>query len=336
LFYVFGNPPCGTFEQCQDIQASLFNSSIIYNQTVTNNPDNIVAVLQSFFVLDDTSYSWWILFVIRHMLVLTGAFAIQAIVVDFLAMRSRIGLNLAGPTVTLYTVQSNGWPFVLTVWGILSFLFLHGKSRFANHWMFWQGAIDMFNDTNPSGGIPSSASYQRLLITAILVGITVSLKRFWVGLLLGRQTYHRYATDLAALMKKVLLIGQLAALAKDIEYYGYKLSDFGLQQHDVLTRSMNYDVEDENEEELSRPSLKKSNSLGALSLVGSEQVFGLKKDFSGSSTRIKIEKLLGAWEEPKEIRNSDVSTNWISHNFRSPIVVLTLNLSSLYVRKMLA
>jgi hypothetical protein len=169
----------------------------------------------------------------------------------------------------------------------------------------------MFNATNPSGGVTQAALYQRVLLLAISVGICVSIKRFWVGLFLGRQTFHRYATDLATLMQKVLLIGQVANLAKDIEYNGYKLSDItGVQyQHETLAKSINFE-EDCNSE--GGGGLNQENqpllAVNTNDNFGAEQrVFGLQKDFTGSSTRIKIEKLLGAWEEPKEIRKSDVS-----------------------------
>lgn len=253
--------------------------------------------------------SWWILFIfVRHILVVSLAAMSQSLIIDFLCMRSRIILKAFGPMVTLYTVQSKGWPFIITFWGIFSFFFLFGGTRFADNWLFWQDYIDMFNSSNASGGVTALKSYRTMLILAVAVGISVSFKRFWVGLFLGRQTFQRYAADLAVLMRKVLQIGQVASLSKEIEQCGYKLSDFNFY-HESFSRRI---LDEDRSVDLASPSdLGRDQNLSNPD-VGAERVFGLQKDFSGSSARIKIEKLLGGWEEPKEFRKSDVSVRPIT------------------------
>lgn len=183
MFYGFGNPPCGTTEEC------------LADSTSDNK---------------DASYSWWIIFVcVRNVFIFTLAAITEAIIVDFCCLRTRLFLTVAGPVVTLYTVQSKGWPFLLTYWGIYAFAFLYGDYPFARQWLYWQDAIDLFNASNPSGNVTNFTSYRNILLLAIVGGAAVSIKRFWVGLILGRNTYSRYATDLSAVMSKVLLIGQV-------------------------------------------------------------------------------------------------------------------------------
>lgn len=117
------------------------------------------------------------------------AFATQSIVIDFLALSSRVMLNTVGPVVTLLVVQSKGWPFILTFWAIYSLILLCGDTEYAHHWGYWQDWIGMFNKDNPSGDVVNNELIQEILVNAIIVGVAVAIKRLTVGLLLGRQTF---------------------------------------------------------------------------------------------------------------------------------------------------
>jgi hypothetical protein len=60
----------------------------------------------------------------------------------------------------------------------------------------------------------------RVLIIGIAVSLAVALKRFAVGLYLGRQTFGHYGEQLeklAEVMNNMLLIGEVAQLAKKID-----------------------------------------------------------------------------------------------------------------------
>jgi hypothetical protein len=57
--------------------------------------------------------------------------------------------------------------------------------------LFYQNAIGMFNEANPSGGVTSSNEYQTVLIVAIVVSFVVAVKRFWLGLVQGKRTYRK-------------------------------------------------------------------------------------------------------------------------------------------------
>jgi hypothetical protein len=266
------------------------------------------------FIGAPASYSWWILFIcVRHALMLTLAAATKAIVIDFLCVRTRALLSLCGPVVTLFTVQSKGWPFLLTSWAIYSFMLLFGDHPFAKNWLYFQKGVDLFNETNPSGGITSLAAYRNVLILGIAVGLAVAIKRFWVAIILGRHTFSRYANDLAAVMAKVLLVGQVAELARDIESYGYKLADFNLD-HELFKQSISkeedvvdVDVATDAGSTASPSRAPTFSRSKAPFKLGHERVFGMRKDFSGTATKNKINRLLGEWEEPQEIRRSDVS-----------------------------
>lgn len=49
-----------------------------------------------------------------------------------------------------------------------------------------------FNATNPAGNVVESERYLHFLAIGVGVGFIVATKRFWLGLLLGRQTFCKY------------------------------------------------------------------------------------------------------------------------------------------------
>jgi hypothetical protein len=83
------------------------------------------------------SASWWLIFIcIRQVTVVTLAKCTEVIFIDFLALQTRSVLRLFGPVVTLLIVQSKGWPFLVTSWGLYNFGLLAGSHPFARHWLY--------------------------------------------------------------------------------------------------------------------------------------------------------------------------------------------------------
>jgi hypothetical protein len=149
-----------------------------------------------------------------------------------------------------------------------------------------------FNATNPAGSIVESETYLRFLAIGLGVSFMVAMKRFWVGLFLGRQTFCKcilfprrqstalvhilmltldfgvmitaqYANDLTRVMKKNLLIGQVAALARAMKA--------GLS--DVTAGA---------------------GGIGASALSDSQ--------------KLELNQLLGAFEEPRSVNSKNVSS----------------------------
>jgi hypothetical protein len=162
LFYSFENPPTGKGKAETDSQ-------------------------------DGASASWWLLFIcVRQVLTFSLALGMQAFIIDFLSLGSRVMLRLVGPVLTLLIITAKGWPFIVFWWGVLDFAMLHGDGAFAKHWAFWQETIDMFNSDNPSGNVVNNEWNTRLLSIAVSVSLVVAVKRFIVGLYLGRQTFSKF------------------------------------------------------------------------------------------------------------------------------------------------
>ena len=105
-----------------------------------------------------------------------------------------------------------------------------------------QNFIDMMNENNPSGNVASSQLHITVLAMAATVSVAVGVKRFLIGLYLGRQTFSKwskwqmlvisltlsssqtvlphedhYGEALATCMNKMVLVSHVASLAKAIE-----------------------------------------------------------------------------------------------------------------------
>jgi hypothetical protein len=136
------------------------------------------------------SVSWWILFVcVRQVITFSLARATEALLIDFLSLRTRWTLRIFGPVLTLFIVQSKGWPFTIFTWALFDFALLQGPHSYASHWLYWQSHIDLFNVRNPAGEVVRSVWNKRSLAVAVSVGVIVAVKRLMLGLYLGRQTF---------------------------------------------------------------------------------------------------------------------------------------------------
>ena len=123
LFYAVGNPPCGTASQCLE-----------RNFNITRNTTTKISSSALLGLLTTASTSWWLLFLARQVITFSLARATEAVLVDYLALRSRWCVRIFGPFVTLFLVQARGWPIILFCWGLTDFIMLYGKNRFAQHW----------------------------------------------------------------------------------------------------------------------------------------------------------------------------------------------------------
>lgn len=128
------------------------------------------------FLPTDATISWWILFTIRSYLTLQLAHVTEYFFVDVMAMRSPFSIQLIGPLATLYILNAKGWPFILTCWGIWSFILIRGTGSFYDHWGFFTD-IEMLNDDNQGGGVVESDLYTDVLTSLIVAGVATSIKR---------------------------------------------------------------------------------------------------------------------------------------------------------------
>lgn len=169
----------------------------------------------------------------------------------------------------------------------------------------YQDVIDLFNEKNPSGNFTSAPEYKSVLIVAVAVSAVVAVKRFWVGLWFGKKTYHRYADDLTAAMKKSLLIGQVAGLARDKEALGLDLGNLGI---DVKSYCVYHDEPGSNASVGSHGALEVATSpkSGVTNEGTTKKDKMVQQANLSSEQKIRIDELLGAWEEPDTTHGKDM------------------------------
>jgi hypothetical protein len=52
-----------------------------------------------------------------------------------------------------------------------------------------QDWLGIFNDSNPSGNITTSALYGHTILVGVIVSVLVGLKRVWMGYHIGRRIF---------------------------------------------------------------------------------------------------------------------------------------------------
>jgi hypothetical protein len=238
--------------------------------------------------LDDISenkatVSWWLLFIcVRQVITFGLAKIIQFIIVDYYCLHTERAPRVLGPFVTLFMVQSKGWPFHLSAWGVWDFIMLYGSGRFARHWMFYQDYIEVFSEKNQAGKITEGDTYTGLVLFAFFTGLAVTCKRFWIGLSFGKTTFYRYGERLSLVTKDLMLVINLSKFA--IKQVASEYIDLHLDQQHLGVKA-DYDNVDEEKVDADRPKL------------GLHKQDRGNRDVLSGAEKVKIADLLGEWEE---------------------------------------
>ena len=110
----------------------------------------------------------------------------QTVLIDGLLLTTKSITNALGPWLTVYCIQSKGWPFILTAWGFWDLVLLEGNSKFKEHWFYFTG-LNIYSEANSGTFIIHSDYYLRILFCMIVAGIALSLKATLITLYFGRQ-----------------------------------------------------------------------------------------------------------------------------------------------------
>lgn len=120
----------------------------------------------------------------------------------------------------------------------------------------------------------------------------------------------RYANDLAKVMKKNLLIGQVAALARDMEKlygHGVAFNSHAFGDSKVYKGLLaNADQEGSANGSMTGPQVMKSAKSGLNDTVGETEGF-VGSGLTGSQ-QMELNQLLGAFEEPQSFNSKNVSS----------------------------
>lgn len=287
LFYIAKNPPTGRLaNNGQPINGTLYVSSSGVDPEFTET--------------SKASASWWFLFVFRLILTFSLAKIVEFVFIDFLAISSGRTIQWFGNHFTLFILQAKGWPFLIFIWALLNLALLSGTDPFFSHWGFWQDYIDLFNESNPSGNVVTSEWNRRTLILAIVVGIIVSIKRYFLSMYFDRKTYSEFSGKLESLMRKILLIGKVASLARDIEHnfstgLDQSLEGSAREQLDTLLETVSRGEETANTSQQSHLKVSENNEMDLV--IDPTERHPITGSLS-TEQKIKIQQLLGSWEEP--------------------------------------
>ena len=303
LFYAAGNPPTGKIDLGMSKNGTLIN-------TEGKEVDPTTA-----------SASWWVLYIVRHLFLFVLSKGFEVFVIEFLCLGTGWFPTVAGSFFTLFVIQSRGWPFLMTCWGVLSWILLGGQYGFSSHWLYSQSLLDIFNAVNPSGNITTSVWNTRVHAIAVSVGIIVAMKRIYIGVSQSRKTFATYAGELGSVVKKILLITEVASAARDYEwrYHQARTSRSYAQSAAMNRDAFESLMEDFNHEGSVR---QRGNSEGSVRSFeknpvdyqrGKEVLFDTRDvdPLTGSlklSQKAKIAELLGAWEDPEK-ENREITSN---------------------------
>jgi hypothetical protein len=160
--------------------------------------------------------------------------------------------------------------------------------------------------------------YFRILFTALGVGIVVGLKRFLVGLYLGRRTYVAYGTALSKLMRDVLWVSRVAQLGKKLKQRHDP--GFHLSLNDELVNLKSWkgfekvqSSEDDDENKIKREYVspaaanhgtsnartEKSESKETADTINSNKSSFVAENLNWSD-KMKVMHLLDEWDEPEQ------------------------------------
>jgi hypothetical protein len=112
-------------------------------------------------------------------------------VIDNLVLSNRFVSRALGPWITIFCIQSKGWPFIVGSWGLWALLLLQGSSKFDYHWLYFTG-IRIYSAGNSGSYIISSEIYLRILLAMVVAGVLATLKRTMVSLYFGRRMFGRW------------------------------------------------------------------------------------------------------------------------------------------------
>ena len=183
--------------------------------------------------------------------------------------------------------------------------------------------------------------FYRILCAMLFVGLATSLKRLWLAFSLGKRSYAHYGPELEVILGKMLLVSQVAHLARQIEAQVHTCISPGYAYTMRTNKIALPDLRSESEDEVgpslmskSNDELSQSNSKGESPQNGFGQSLldaGIGRKFVNSLNRPKIEKtpsqrnllvstkqlgssakleimaLLEEWEEPTITANAKVS-----------------------------
>ncbi|KAG7359816.1 mechanosensitive ion channel [Nitzschia inconspicua] len=164
------------------------------------------------FLPGSATLSWWFNFTGRQLVIFELARVSQFFMIDLVVLHTRAVSRALGPWVTIFCLQSKGWPFIVGSWGVWALLLLQGNSNFDYHWLYFTG-IRIYSAGNSGSYIINSEVYLRILLAMIVTGVFTTLKRTLSTLYFGRRMFDAYKPRLEEILNDIILISEVADLS---------------------------------------------------------------------------------------------------------------------------
>ena len=169
------------------------------------------------FLPGHASLAWWLNFVGRLLITLDLARLSQWVLIDNVVLGTRFAVHCLGPLVTLYVIQSKGWPFISFAWGLINMFLLHGDRPFTQHWLSSVTSLRIYNEANSGTYILESPAFCRILLSMMLAGVMTAGKRTVVAMFFGRRTFTAFKPRLEKILREVVLLSEVAELAVEVD-----------------------------------------------------------------------------------------------------------------------
>jgi hypothetical protein len=149
-------------------------------------------LLEIDFLPGNATFCWWLIFSARQCVTLDVARIVQWILVDYIALSSKIAVRIFGPLLTLVAIQSHGWPFLATWWSLLDLIFLYGNNKFQQNWFHAYELATFAEDESGGNAILVSETYLRLLLSVLVAGLAATIKRTSLAMYFGQKTVGKH------------------------------------------------------------------------------------------------------------------------------------------------
>jgi hypothetical protein len=175
------------------------------------------------FIPSQTRIAWWLNFIARQVVTLELSRLMQVIWIDG-CMLGAIGVKWLGALPTFLVLRSKGWPFILSMWGLLDTLLMQGNNRFQRNWLYWTG-IEFYNRDvdNEDVAVLATKLYWRILLAMMFTGVAAAIKRTVFAIRFRRRQFREFKPRLESILRDIVLVSEVAMLAAG----PLRIDDFG-------------------------------------------------------------------------------------------------------------
>jgi hypothetical protein len=183
--------------------------------------------------MSQATASWWLIFLARQTLTFELALIVESCIIG-LALRSKLVVKVFGPLVTLFIINSEGWPFISTSWAIWDLFLLHGDDKFKQNWLYFS-VVPIFSPLNKGGRhILESKLYLRILVAMMTAGFLTAVKRTIVAFYLGQRTFVNYKPRLEKILADISIITEIAELANEADV----IAEMKVEAHSSISEAV--------------------------------------------------------------------------------------------------